>query len=287
MSSDSATSDAANSPTVYYVRVRGKIHGPFDVERLKKLHARGQFSRAHEVSQDKRSWQPAGTLQELFASPETHSAQVGDNVFLPRNTDDEGLGTHPSGPPETAKWYYSVGDERHGPVSLMDLRQLVLNGQVTPHDLVWKDGLDDWVPIANQPEFQLQLGGSRQQSLAPDAMTGQSLHLRRTSGLAVASVTLGVIGLFPAICSLFAMIPQTAAMAVASVILGFVGLILGVSNVFAIIFGAASLKDLSRSHGYMTGWGMALSGLIMGAIGAVGWLFWLLFWLRVLTTPFT
>jgi hypothetical protein len=285
VSDETATSDPANGPTVYYVRVRGKIHGPFDVEKLKKLHARGQFSRAHEVSQDKRSWQPAGTLQELFAAPEPPSAQVGDNVFLPKNVEDGHETPHPSGPPESAKWYYNVGEERHGPVSLMDLRQLVLNGQLTPHDLVWKDGLPDWVPIGIQTEFQPQIGGGRFQSSTTGTMAGQSAHLRRTSGLAVSSVTLGVIGLFPAICSLFAMIPQTAAMFVASVILGFVGLILGVSNVFAIIFGAASIKEIARSNGYVTGWGMALSGLIMGAIGAVGWLFWLLFWLRVLTIP--
>jgi hypothetical protein len=170
----------------------------------------------------------------------------------------------------------------------MDLRQLVLNGQITPHDLVWKEGLQDWVPIANQPEFQLQLGGSaRYQPLMQGVSGGPAVHLRRTSGMAVASMTLGVVGLFPAVCTLLLMIPQTSAMLVASVVMGFVGLFLGVSNVFAIIFGAVSMKDIGRSNGYVGGWGMALAGLIMGAIGAVGWLFWLLFWLRVLSLPNT
>jgi GYF domain 2 len=280
------SSDTAQSPGTYFVRVRGKIHGPFDIEKLKKLHSRGQFSRAHEVSQDKRSWQPAGTLRELFATPDPPLHQPGDNVFLPADVEGEDTALHAGGPPDSTKWWYNAGDERHGPVSLMDLRQMVLNRQVTPHDPVWKEGFEDWVPIANQPEFQMQLsGGARFQSGVPgmDSMPGgPAAHLRRTSGLAVASVTLGVVGLFPAVCSLLIMVPHTSEMLLASVFLGFVALFLGVSNVFAIIFGAASMMTIGRSGGYLTGWGMALSGLIMGA---VGWLFWLLFWLRVLSLP--
>jgi hypothetical protein len=291
MSYDALTSEPDYERTAYYVRVRGKIHGPFDVEKLKKLHARGQFSRAHEVSQDKRSWQPAGTLPEIFA-PEFGVAQAGDNVFLPTEVDEEvAAPVATSAPPGAAKWYYSVGDERHGPVTLMDLRQLVLNGQVTAHDLVWKEGLEDWVTLGNQPEFQQQLGGGsrgqQQYGAAPNGMApAGGGHITRTSALAVASVTLGVIGLFPACCTLLVLIPQTATMAIASAVLAFVGLILGASNIFAIIFGAASMKDISRSQGYVTGWGMALAGLIMGSIGTLGWLFWLLFFLRVLNSPF-
>ncbi len=290
MSSDASVEDMDFTPTAYYVRFRGKIHGPFDVEKLKKLHSRGQFSRAHEVSRDKRSWQPAGTLPELFGAPELRLPQAGDNAYLPQVEDTASSFEQTSAPPGTAKWYYSVGDERHGPVTLMELRQLVLNGQVSPHDLVWKEGLADWVPVANQPEFQAQIGGGGnrfgQYAPAMQGTVGAAPHLTRTSGLAVASVTLGVIGLFPAACTLFALIPQTAAMAIASVILGFVGLFLGASNIFAIIFGAAAMKDIGRARGYMTGWGLALAGLIMGSIGALGWMFWLLFWLHVLTSPF-
>ncbi len=175
MSSDASVEDTGFEPITYFVRIRGKIHGPFDAEKLKKLHARGQFSRAHEVSRDKRSWQPAGTLPELFGAPELRLPQAGDNVFLPEIEEPADSYQQPSAPPGTAKWYYSVGDERHGPVPLMDLQQLVLNGQVSPHDLVWKEGLEDWVPVASQPEFQAQIGGggNRFQQYAP-AMQGMA-----------------------------------------------------------------------------------------------------------------
>ena len=47
-----------------------------------------------------------------------------------------------------ADWYYTVGDERLGPVSGSQLRQLATAGTVTPHTLVWTEGAADWAPAA-------------------------------------------------------------------------------------------------------------------------------------------
>jgi GYF domain 2 len=44
-----------------------------------------------------------------------------------------------------ADWFYSVGDTRQGPVSEDDLKSLVAEGRLHPTDLVWKDGMPDWV----------------------------------------------------------------------------------------------------------------------------------------------
>ena len=44
------------------------------------------------------------------------------------------------------EWYYSVGGDRQGPVSAQELRKLVDAGTLTAADLVWKDGMADWVP---------------------------------------------------------------------------------------------------------------------------------------------
>jgi hypothetical protein len=43
-------------------------------------------------------------------------------------------------------WYYAAGGERHGPVSAPELKKLAGAGTLTPTDLVWKDGMADWVP---------------------------------------------------------------------------------------------------------------------------------------------
>ena len=44
-----------------------------------------------------------------------------------------------------AEWYYSAEGEEHGPVSAAELRQFATSGQLQSDDLVWKEGLDEWV----------------------------------------------------------------------------------------------------------------------------------------------
>jgi hypothetical protein len=59
-----------------------------------------------------------------------------------------------------ADWFYSVGDSRLGPVTEDELKRLVADGKLKPGDLVWRDGMADWVeartveslfPKAEQP----------------------------------------------------------------------------------------------------------------------------------------
>jgi len=42
-------------------------------------------------------------------------------------------------------WFYAKNNERHGPVSLADLRRLVAGGSLQPTDLVWAEHLPGWV----------------------------------------------------------------------------------------------------------------------------------------------
>lgn len=44
------------------------------------------------------------------------------------------------------EWHYTHQGEEHGPVSSSELKQLAAAGGLLPSDLVWKDGLSDWVP---------------------------------------------------------------------------------------------------------------------------------------------
>jgi hypothetical protein len=51
-----------------YVRVRGKVLGPFSPAQLANLRDRGQFRSFHEVSEDRVGWQAASTLPGMFPS---------------------------------------------------------------------------------------------------------------------------------------------------------------------------------------------------------------------------
>ena len=55
-----------------------------------------------------------------------------------------------------ANWYYTKGGRQTGPMSEDDLRRLVAKGDVEADDLIWRDGMGNWLPVRNVPEF----GGS-------------------------------------------------------------------------------------------------------------------------------
>ena len=51
------------------------------------------------------------------------------------------------------QWYYSKGAVQLGPVSETELSAKIASGEITTSDMVWKDGMADWVPLARVPEL--------------------------------------------------------------------------------------------------------------------------------------
>lgn len=47
-----------------------------------------------------------------------------------------------------SKWYYEKGGVRKGPVTSEGIRRMVANGTLLPTDLLWKEGMKDWMPAA-------------------------------------------------------------------------------------------------------------------------------------------
>lgn len=51
-------------------------------------------------------------------------------------------------PPKKAdQWYYSKGGQKAGPLSPSELKQMVQSGQLSSHDMLWKDGMPTWEPV--------------------------------------------------------------------------------------------------------------------------------------------
>jgi hypothetical protein len=44
------------------------------------------------------------------------------------------------------QWYYAKGNDKHGPVSGRELKQLATKGELVPTDMVWRTGMEDWQP---------------------------------------------------------------------------------------------------------------------------------------------
>lgn len=228
----------------WYVRSKGRILGPFSWAQLESLRDRGQLARFHEVSQDRQAWMAAAGLFQLFGSVGSSSA--------PKNPDGYGLVSDPGprptsgggeGPPV---WFFARDGTHHGPVHLVELRRMAASGEMTASTQVWSQGMPNWVPAHQVPE--LGFGQLAAVSAAPGTgmvqdqvqqTSSQPLVFQptRTSGLAIASLVLGILW----IC--------------------------GLGSLLATIFGAVALHQISRSRGQIEGKGMAIAGLVLGILG--------------------
>ena len=120
--------------TQLYLRVRGRVLGPYDQEKLQSLVRRGQLSRMHEVSTDGTHWVRASTYAELFVGapvklvvPEMQVAapppaqQPANDLSIPLA--EEAVAQAPAArrkrlsPVATGRgWYYEHQGAQHGPV---------------------------------------------------------------------------------------------------------------------------------------------------------------------------
>ena len=66
---------------------------------------------------------------------------------------------------ETMWYYVKDGTDREGPVPESELKSLAATGQIQPTDLVWSEGMTDWMPYAGAPA----LSGQPQPAAAPAA----------------------------------------------------------------------------------------------------------------------
>lgn len=147
----------------YYVKIRGRVLGPFPPERLAQMAKQGQLSRIHKISDDGRSWQSGTEFPQFFQSdiqaPSGYNSQNSTAEPEPQvsaTTDSEPRTTASPSTPSQEEWHYAVNDQSFGPVSKGTLLKLIGAGKVSKSDMIWKSGMDDWQPVSAVPEFALQ-----------------------------------------------------------------------------------------------------------------------------------
>jgi len=47
------------------------------------------------------------------------------------------------------QWYYARNNQRFGPVSAIELKQLADSGNLLPDDLLWREGMESWATAIN------------------------------------------------------------------------------------------------------------------------------------------
>lgn len=51
------------------------------------------------------------------------------------------------------QWYYSKNSTQLGPISDDELRAKISTAEILPTDMIWRDGMPDWVAVCNVPEL--------------------------------------------------------------------------------------------------------------------------------------
>jgi len=205
----------------YYLRVRGRVLGPYDQAKLQSLAQRGQLGRMHEVSTDGAVWSRASAFPEIFSAklPEGSALEVAGAATQPgeyalelepvvttataagqaaqqsidagpsapqRDLSPNGMMNGPPPPRDSHSWHYMAGGRECGPVDFIQLQMLIGTGQLQSDDLVWAAGMPSWVPLNQVPGLQRASAGNRNEH-STSAANGHSEDLPQTVARAALS----------------------------------------------------------------------------------------------------
>lgn len=154
-------------------------------------------------------------------------------------------------------WYYSENGQQKGPLSEGDLKALISSGKVMANDLIWREGMADWLPVAQVPEFSGSLGVTATPAPTPAAAGMAAPHQTQPGGYAPTQP--GYVGI------------PTSGTAIASLVCGLCTFIACCfSGIPAIICGHIALSQINQANGQIGGKGMAIAGLILGYLSILG-----------------
>ena len=127
--------------------------------------------------------------------------------------------------------------KEYGPVSAEALRQWIAERRAAWETRVQAEGTTEWKPLSAFPEFSAALAGAPR-AASPPPLTGAPIAAPqgRTSGMAVASLVLGLVGF----C--------------------------GITGIIGIILGIAAQVKIRRSGGKLKGSGLAIAGIVVSCV---------------------
>ncbi len=161
------------------------------------------------------------------------------------------------------QWYYSKNGTQLGPVAEGELLAKLASGEVTAMDMVWNDGMKDWLAAGKVPELaSFSSLGSATSPLQP--MQGPVLNSPYAPPSAPAYAPPMVTG--------------STSKATASMVLGIVGIVFGLCgcygvvislpcSILAIVFGGQMKQAIASDPSLAGMLGTAKAGVIMGWVG--------------------
>jgi len=157
----------------FYVRIRGRVQGPFNEEKLRVLAKRGQLGRMHEVSTDGHDWKSASEFADLFVTSGVVSESQPNETAQGKSKSDS-TGSINLEPPPSKSWYYSRGDSQLGPVDIAAMKELVRSAQLRAEDAVWCEGMINWATVDSIPELTCLLDTHAPAEVDHERQTKQS-----------------------------------------------------------------------------------------------------------------
>jgi hypothetical protein len=160
-----------------------------------------------------------------------------------------------------ADWFYGKDGTQHGPVSDHEIGGLLQSGQIDGTTIIWREGMADWLPLSQVPEFQ--------STVAPATIRGGNATPAAASPYTTPSAATAAT----AAPAAYAAPAPTDGLSIASLVCGIMAIIScyiwGLFGLPAVICGHMSLKKINNSPTPVAGKGMAIAGLICGYIGIV------------------
>jgi type II secretory pathway pseudopilin PulG len=132
--------------------------------------------------------------------------------------------------------YNVIGRDQnqYGPIAETQLRQWIAEGRVGAQSKVQIEGATEWKLLSDFPEFQNVL----KSTTPPPFPAAPPANAPKTSGLAVTSLVLGILGIFTC----------------------------GLTALFGLILGIIALVKVKNSRGALGGNGFALAGVIVSGV---------------------
>lgn len=143
--------------------------------------------------------------------------------------------------------YKIIGTDQkeYGPISSDQIIRWIAQGRVNAQTRVQADG-GEWKTLGQFPEFSAAFGNSFSASPSPVAARPTPTPMPIASPAAA---------------------PQTSGLAIASLVLGILGIFsCGLSAIVGLILGIVSLSRIRKSNGAVGGHGLAISGIIVSSV---------------------
>lgn len=125
----------------YYIRIRGKVFGPFDEKQLLDMKMKGKIGKTNEISENKIEWKSAELFDFLFPVTTSTASAQNSSPGSPSPFQTSGAENSQLHVPEPPEWFYSVnGTDGYGPVATSAIIQMLHQGTLQNDSYVWKQG---------------------------------------------------------------------------------------------------------------------------------------------------